>query len=89
MIIVCAECNKEKCNKPAGWHLNHWVRTSTLKELESGGEDGATSLIQAALDDPEMLSALLAELGWSGGTIHQIKDEIIKLKAKEKEWFNK
>ena len=77
--IVCGECDKENCNKPSGWHLSYWVRTRTIKELEFGGEDGAPSLMQATLNDKEMLSNLCAELGWNGGTIHQIKEEIIKL----------
>ena len=77
MNIVCAECGKEKCNKPSGWHIDYWVRTRTPETL-AFTTNNEPSLFDAALQDEEMLLALCNELGWQGGTIHQVKDEILK-----------
>mgnify|MGYP001592520507 CR=1 FL=1 len=77
MKIICADCEKENCNKPGGWHLIHWLKYTTPKTLENGDKE-TTGLYKAAIDDPEMLRGLCEELGWQGGTIHQVRDEILK-----------
>jgi len=76
MKIVCAECDKEDCNKPSGWHISHWLRYCTPDNLENGDRE-TTGLLKAALKDEQMLKELCKELGWQGGTIHQVRDAIL------------
>lgn len=77
MKIVCGQCNKEDCNKPSGHHIDYWLQYRTKKEFEGLDEFGKT-FEEYAIDDFEMLGALTKELKWQGGTIHQVKAEIIK-----------
>ena len=37
-------------------------------------------LFKFCMEDDKNLLCLMKELGWNGGTIHQVKDEIIKMK---------
>ena len=80
MTIACAQCNKENCDKPSGWHIIYWVQNRTKEGLERT-IDKEPSLHEAAINDPEMLSALCKELGWQGGTIRQVKNEILRLSS--------
>ena len=78
MKIICAECSKENCNKPAGHHISYWLHFRSKEEFLGMDEFGKT-FEEYALEDEVMLNALLEELGWQGGTIHQVKEEILKL----------
>jgi len=78
MKIVCADCNSENCNKPGSQHLSWYLHCVSPEIVEK-------MLWKNAFEDDMVVRELCHELGWQGGTIHQVRDAIIEKQKEHKQ----